>query len=319
MILTCPECATRYFVADDKVGAAGRTVKCASCGHRWTAVAEPDLDLASPGEIPLSEVVKMRAALRAAETENLAEAPAQEIPRIIRQRADNDRKVREAAAVGVVWAGMAATLAVLIALAVVFRGSVVDIWPSSAKAYASVGLPVNRVGLTLEQVKAEPTLQDGHAALSVSGVMRNVEDRTVMAPPLTVTLMSPEGKHIGGKIAAAQDPKVPPGETRHFSLVLLDPPANASTLEVAFVYDAAQSKAIRAAVSLRPAVSTVDPSEAVAVPDAGTLRGAPPAPPAVTAKPAAQPVVKPVPGAVPTAKPLPKSSQYALPDAGHHE
>ena len=34
MILTCPDCATSYFVDDSKIPADGRLVKCASCGAR---------------------------------------------------------------------------------------------------------------------------------------------------------------------------------------------------------------------------------------------------------------------------------------------
>src|SRR3954452_2285504 len=44
MILTCPECATSYFVDDSRISSAGRTVKCSNCGARWTALpqgAEP--------------------------------------------------------------------------------------------------------------------------------------------------------------------------------------------------------------------------------------------------------------------------------------
>ena len=45
MILTCPDCATRYFVDDAKLGGAGKTVRCAACGTRWTARAEPEAEL----------------------------------------------------------------------------------------------------------------------------------------------------------------------------------------------------------------------------------------------------------------------------------
>src|SRR3569623_481467 len=40
MILTCPECATSYFVDDSRISRAGRVVKCSSCGARWTAVPD---------------------------------------------------------------------------------------------------------------------------------------------------------------------------------------------------------------------------------------------------------------------------------------
>ncbi|HMP61817.1 MAG TPA: hypothetical protein PKA17_01725, partial [Phenylobacterium sp.] len=119
---------------------------------------------------------------------------------------------------GVIWAGMSATLALMIAVAVVFRVDVVRLWPGSAAAFASVGLPVNSVGLTIEGVEFEPALQDGHAALSISGMIRNVEDRTITAPPLQIRLLDkadPPGTAADLEITFAQvrvaaAPKAPP-------------------------------------------------------------------------------------------------------------
>lgn len=229
MILTCPECATRYFVPDEKVGPQGRTVRCSSCGNRWTAEGQADLELFVDPEAGASAMED-----ETPEEPPVSELPGEELPKVFRQKATNERRVREAATVGVVWAGMAVFVMALGLGAVVFRGSVVELWPSTASAFAAINLDVNRVGLEIEDVQAEAALQDGHAALAVSGLMRNVEDHPVKAPPLRVSLLNKAGKVVAVKLASPADPLIPPGETRHFALALLDPPTTAAVLEVSF-------------------------------------------------------------------------------------
>jgi predicted Zn finger-like uncharacterized protein len=234
MILTCPECATRYFVGDDQVGAAGRTVKCKACGHRWTAHPEPDLDLSISGE---EGAVAVEPPTLKPEPAPLDALPGEELPKVFRAKAQTERRVREAATTGIVWAGMTAMLIVLGIAAFVMRDSVVQVWPKAASAYAAVGIEVNRIGLEVEDIRFEPALQDGHAALSVSGVIRNIRGEPVTAPPLQISLINKQDKRVMAKIAQAADPVIPAGETRHFAVVLLDPPKTAAFIEVGFVTD----------------------------------------------------------------------------------
>jgi len=229
MILTCPECATGYFVEDDQIQAGGRSVRCAACGHRWTARPERPLELvsnATDGAIakdPGPEALADDAPLSG-----------DDLPRAFRTRAEEEKRNRQAAITGAVWAGVAIVVAVVLGTAILFRESVVSAWPQTASAYAAVGLPVNPTGLVIEQVHAEPSLELGHAALDVTGVIRNVVGRDVIAPPLRISLLNAQGKRVAGQITNFADPQIPSGATRSFRTSIPDPPFSAANLQVDF-------------------------------------------------------------------------------------
>ncbi len=229
----------------------------------------------------------------------LVELPGEELPKVFRAKAQTERRVREAATTGVVWAGMTAFLVVLMGTAFIMRENVVGIWPSSAAAFAAVGFPVNRIGLQIEDIRAEPALQDGHAALSVSGVIRNIRSEPVVAPPLQIGLINKEGRRVMAKIAQAADPRVPAGETRHFAVVMLDPPRTAATIEVAFVTEKG-AKPVKPTTTTAPAAKTL------------SLRGsAEPTPISPSEAEGAAHATE--------ATPLPSSDPNALKSADHHD
>jgi len=258
MILTCPECATGYFVEDSQIKAGGRKVRCANCGARWTAYPEGPLELVSSEE---------EGALAKSPEPIIEPAPitAEELPRVFRDRAEEERRMRQAAVAGIAWAAGAVVILVLIGVGIVFRDAVVRAWPPSASLYAAVGLAVNPTGLTIEQVRPEPCLVEGHAALCVSGVIHNVVDRTVVAPPLQITITNTQNKRVAGQIATFNNARIPPGESRHFMTAVLDPPLSAASISVGF---ALNSAARGTSAEVR------SPAAPAAPPPTFTLRGA---------------------------------------------
>ena len=42
MIITCPNCQTKYQVTYEAIGSAGRKVQCASCNQSWQQAALPE-------------------------------------------------------------------------------------------------------------------------------------------------------------------------------------------------------------------------------------------------------------------------------------
>src|SRR5688572_5971674 len=98
MILTCPECATRYFVGDAALPAGGRVVRCTSCKASWRAMPETPLDLTLSEEGAVAREPDPAA----------PDLKAGELPKAFRARREEKKRVREAATQGAVWAAAAA-------------------------------------------------------------------------------------------------------------------------------------------------------------------------------------------------------------------
>jgi len=295
MILTCPACATSYFVDDAKIGSEGRTVRCASCGERWLATVPQEDGAPSPvvSDEQRADSAAARRAQRQKEAQEAAQEAAEAIAQAVAQAAapSNEEPIvfspltrsRKKAAPLIspllITGVMAAVLVAAIVAAVVMRADLVRIWPRSASAYALVGLAPNPTGLALEGIKADRILKDGHAALSVTGAIRNVSRSALMAPPLRITLTDPAGKTLAVQIAKPDGVTLPVGAVRYFAVSIIDPPALARDMDVDFVLDSPVQKA--------PAAHSSDKMLGPAAPE-------------------------PPHGAAKEVKPLPADSPYAL-------
>ena len=231
MILTCPACATSYFIPDDAVGANGRKVRCKSCGEVWRATSDEPLELSVA---PEPRVIATPEPDPTPEPASLAETPAPELPTAFRARAEQQRRLRRAATHGVVWAGLASVFVGLIVSAFLFRVEMVEAFPRAAAAYAAVGAPVNPIGLDFEAMTAKEA-PDHPGMVLVSGALRNVRDAEIVAPPVRVALLDEHGAEVGFRIVTIDAAPVLPGKVQGFAVMIPDPGGHAADIGVNFV------------------------------------------------------------------------------------
>lgn len=291
MILTCPSCATSYFAADDAIGPAGRRVRCQSCGHAWRASTDEPLELTAVAAVADAETRAFAPREEPPVEEALAETPAPELPRAFRARAEQQRRLRRAAAQGAVWAGLASVFVGLVAAGWLFRVEVVEMYPRAAAAYAAVGAPVNPTGLDFEAVSARVSANDPGVVL-VSGALRNLRDREITAPPVRLALLDAHGEEIGFRIVSIDAAPVLPGGVQGFAVLIPDPGARAAGVGVDFAPrpDARRAPAEPVAEDVAP--PPAPPARPLPSADVDGLR------PALVAEPSLRPAPAPVPVAV---------------------
>lgn len=232
MILTCPECATSYFVDDDRIPAAGRTVKCSSCGNRWKALpqgeAEAEIEpAAAPAEVPADTADAQEPALAATDDLEFVPGPARRPAKTPKAKTGGSRGL----VVGVVLIGVVAALAGGV---VVLRERVAGMVPKTAKVFAMVGLPVNELGLSFEAVSWRPTFLAGRPVMSMTGSIRNTRDYATNSPPIRISVLDAKKQVLVKYDLAMTNERVPPGSVRYFAWNLPDPPRGAEHISIAF-------------------------------------------------------------------------------------
>jgi predicted Zn finger-like uncharacterized protein len=245
MILTCPECATSYFVDDARIPPSGRTVKCTNCGARWhsadqsSAPPSEDPELFDDPVVDETPVVAEMEAPAPAEPEAapvdddlIVSGPA---PKATPARSTPRAKAKSApptALIGLVAALV--LLGVLAGAAALLRDQVTAKVPQAAAAYAAIGLPADTLGLAIEGVKAQPAFLSGRPVINVTGVVRNLRAKGAESPSIRVEMLGSKGSSLATRIVRPLEPHVPGKARRHFALAIPDPPKGVQQLALTF-------------------------------------------------------------------------------------
>ncbi len=89
------------------------------------------------------------------------------------------------------WIG--AVTATLFAV-ITYRNEIVRIWPSSAGAYAVIGIEANPYGLTIESVHHRLAISTAGPTIEITGSLRNEKDTPTKAPLLQAEALGPRGE-----------------------------------------------------------------------------------------------------------------------------
>lgn len=214
MILTCPNCGTRFRIEPAALAPGGKMVRCSQCGHRW--FAEP------PGERPEPRVEEPEA----------APEPIPEPPAVANLAASAPRAPSGASTVG--WLLLVLVLLLLVGF-VVGRNEIVAAFPQAAPVYARLGLPVTvPIGLEFRNLQSRRTTEDGSVVLIVEGEIHNRAPADRIVPPVRVSLVDGTGRELDFGLFDAPQRVLPPGGMTRFEARVLDLPENAETFVVTF-------------------------------------------------------------------------------------
>lgn len=144
MILTCPQCSTRFAISADILGEEGKTVRCSKCSETWFQAPEEEIENDFVAEI---EDIAEAEPKRIAEQE--VDIPA-DIPEGVKPIVEPDTEDDEDAEdkgdpnplKGAI-AGYAVAFLIFmvsIALLIVFKEQLVAVWPKMQNFYALIGV-----------------------------------------------------------------------------------------------------------------------------------------------------------------------------------
>ena len=159
MILTCPNCATRYLVEEGEIRPEGRKVRCSSCAQEWrvypegsdpqtpiTPVVEASAEPVSepfgvappdPSESPIEEIAVPAFVEREPDAPVLDEAAAPAEAPIVAPILDGPRATPSRSGVPS-WGLIALIVLALVVGLFGFRREIVRAWPAAAGFYGAL-------------------------------------------------------------------------------------------------------------------------------------------------------------------------------------
>ena len=196
MILTCPECSTRYMAKDGTIGPNGRSVRCARCENIWY------VEGVDPDAMALKE---NQAVLLVEEPDPQPELPF--VPRavppvtvgahtLLRDKTDADKLAKRNRTIRLIWAVPFVILTLAATVAVLKRQAIAETFPRTATLYQAIGMEVKANGLDVRGLTSERLVIDGEPVLRVTGKVINLTSRAISAPPIQFRLENRSGEPL---------------------------------------------------------------------------------------------------------------------------
>ena len=236
MILTCPQCVTRYQTDAAKFQPSGRNVRCAKCGHVWFQDAPP-AESEAASDIAIVEDTSPPASAPPPEPAPRAQAfvpsPLTSRPRFVTVEPPPPRwpGLRMQ---GAGWRGLVAIVLVVGWSALAYRQQIATLWPQSASLYAALGMKTNATGLDIKDVSYHRAMENGQSVLSVTGVLTNAGARELPVPQIRVALIDNDRRELYHWTFVPGVMTLRPGQTTTFRTRLANPPAGARKFELRF-------------------------------------------------------------------------------------
>ncbi len=229
MILTCPNCATRYHTDSALLSEAGRKVRCAKCGHVWHQAA--------PTGQPEPEPQPPSANQPAAAARTFAEHPASPNAAAadfadVQAKPQPSRSLPERLALVAGWTGLALLVLGVGYPLIHFRDEIATLWPQTATFYKALGQDVNTRGLEFKNVDYREETENGEAVLAVSGKLVNITSHELPVPAIRVTLTDGDRRVLYNWSFSANVATLKPGEVVSFVTRLSSPPSAARHLQL---------------------------------------------------------------------------------------
>jgi len=229
MILTCPECSTKYMAKDGTIGPNGRSVTCARCDATWYVEGmDPDALALKDNEAVLiaAETEPEPAPNLTSEGEREGEGKAgAEVGRdaplkvpaavgphvLLREKADADKLSKRKRVIKSIWAVPLLGLLGLAAFGIMNRQNIVTKAPKAATLYQALGMTVKANGLDIQNLTIERLLVDGDMVLRVTGDIVNLTSQAQNSPLVQFRLENRSGESVADWFV---EPGTIPGKAR---------------------------------------------------------------------------------------------------------
>jgi predicted Zn finger-like uncharacterized protein len=272
MIITCPQCATRFSLGQTVIGPQGRKVRCSSCRHIWVQMPLAESEEAPAGEAESETLSFEEAAQPAASAEAAAgaaaapaaagastasvaaagvsagvasaaasameaTAPEMAVTRFQRPSAEAEDQ-RTIWPVLLAWLLFFAMVVAIVAGFYRFRQQFVDLWPPAVQLYELVDIdvvPPPGYGLRIEVGDQSRTVEEGVAFLTVKGTLANVSDRPRRVAHIQGTMFDAAGRPAQTWDFAPNKEILAAHETIAFETKVKNPTPTATRFELNFL------------------------------------------------------------------------------------